>query len=189
MLIQRSDESFQLLAANLRAGRIVAMASDTIYGFVGKAPDTNSRIHRIKASKLDKPLLQLIRSVNVLKNLGAILPGSDILNLWPGPFTFIFKMISGKTASFRVPEDGYTRRLISELGFNLYSTSVNRSGEAPMNDPMEIERAFGSMISLVEDSGIFASRRPSTVVDVTMWPHRIVRQGSAVVPKRYLGIS
>jgi len=186
MLIRRSEASFQLLVDRLRTGRIVAMASDTVYGFVGKAPDTNLLIHRIKASKCSKPLLQLISGVDVLESLGAILPSSDILNLWPGPFTFIFRMSSGDTASFRVPKDEYIQRLISALEFNLYSTSVNRSGEAPMNNPMEIERAFGSMISLVEDAGAFTARKPSTVVDVAVWPPRIVRQGLGIVPERYL---
>lgn len=186
MLLRRSDACLKLLLANLRAGRIVVMASDTIYGFVGKAPDTVSQLHRIKARKLRKPLLQLIPSVRTLEKLGAILPNSDILNLWPGPFTFIFKLGAGETASFRVPEDKYTQRLISKLGFNLYSTSVNRSGEAPMNDPTEIERVFGNFVSLVEDSGVFTARRPSTVVDVTARLPRILRQGAGIVPDKYL---
>jgi len=186
MLVRRSDAGFRLLLANLRAGRIVAMASDTVYGFVGKAPDTVLQIRRIKSRKLSKPLLQLIPSVDALEKLGATLPDSDILNLWPGPFTFIFKVGTGGTASFRVPGDEYTQRLIRELGFNLYSTSVNRSGEAPMNDPAEIYRAFGSSVSLVEDSGVFVAREPSTVVDVTANPPRILRQGAGIVPDKYL---
>jgi len=186
MLIRRNDASLQLISANLRAGRIVAMKSDTIYGLVGRAPDTDLQIRRIKGRKPGKPFLQLIPNVDALENLGIILPSSSILNLWPGPFTIIFKTSAGETASFRVPKDEYTQGLISELGFNLYSTSVNRNGEAPINDPVEIERAFGSVISLVEDSGAPAARRPSTVVDVTVWPHRIVRQGAGIVPKEYL---
>ena len=186
MLIRRSETSFQLLATNLRAGRIVAMASDTIYGLVGKAPDTEMQIYRIKGRKFSKLLLQLIPSADVLEDLGAFLPSSDILNLWPGYFTFIFKMSSGGTASFRVPKDEYTLRLIRELGFNLYSTSANRSGEAPLNNPMEIEHVFGKVIFLVEDSGTLTTRRPSTVVDITVNPPLIVRQGAGIVPEKYL---
>lgn len=186
MLIRRSDRSLQLLAATLRAGRIVAMASDTIYGFVGKAPDTRLEIQKIKAREFSKPLLQLIPSVDVLENLGAILPSSDILKLWPGYFTFIFKMNSGENASFRIPKDKYTQKLISELGFNLYSTSANRSGEASMSTPMEIERIFGNAVSLVEDSGALTTHMPSTVVDVTVTPPRIIRQGAGILPEKYL---
>jgi len=186
MLVRRSDASFQLLLVNLRAGRIVAMASDTIYGLVGKAPDTDLQIQRIKARKPGKPFLQLISNLSALEKLGAILPSSDILNLWPGPFTFIFRMTTGETASFRMPKDEYTQRLIGELGFNLYSTSVNRSGEAPMNNPIEIERVFGSAISLVENSGVLATCQPSTVVDVTSWPLQIVRQGAGILPEKFL---
>jgi len=186
MIIRRDNASLQLISANLRAGKIVAMMSDTIYGFVGRAPDTDMQIRQIKARKPTKPFLQLIPNVDALENLGIILPGSNILNLWPGPFTIILKTSIGETASFRVPKDEYTQMLISELGFNLYSTSVNRNDEAPINDPIEIERRFGSVISLVEDSGTPPTRRPSTVVDATVWPHRIVRHGAGIVPKKYL---
>ena len=114
------------------------------------------------------------------------MPQSDVLSLWPGPFTFIFPLIKGGSTAYRVPEDSFLRSLIRELSFPLYSSSVNRSGEPSLNSPDEIEAEFGKETALIEDSGIFQGRQPSTVVDLRVNPHRILRQGAGIVPQDYL---
>jgi L-threonylcarbamoyladenylate synthase len=186
MLLKRSNESHRLLETQLKAGRIVVMACDTIYGIVGRVPDTDGSIRRIKGRGETQPFLQLLSDSTAIESSGAILPQSDILTLWPGPFTFIFLMKDGGTTAFRVPEDSSLRSLIREVASPLYSTSVNRTGEPPLYDPADIESEFGNALALVEDSGRLQGRQPSTVVDLTVRPYRILRQGAGVVPERFL---
>jgi L-threonylcarbamoyladenylate synthase len=186
MLLLRGEQSRILLVKHLKAGRIAAMACDTIYGFVGRAPEAENSIRQIKGRGDTKPFLQLIHDINVLDTVGAIVPPSDILNLWPGPFTFVFSTRTGGTTAFRIPEDNYLRSLIREVGAPLYSTSVNRAGMPPMEDPVKIDSEFGGELALIENSGTFQGRQPSTVVDLSTQPFRILRQGSGIVPPNFL---
>lgn len=187
MLIRRGDESFRALAAALRDGRVVAAACDTIYGFLGIVPDCEADIRRIKGRGETKPFLILIHDTDALKGLGVQGTAHPILSLWPGPFTFIFPTASGKTIAARVPEDRRLRSLIAQVGLPLFSTSVNRAGESPMDDPVRIHDEFGGETALVEDSGVLRGRKPSTIVDLSVHPHRVLRPGAGTVPREYLG--
>ena len=186
MLLKRSDESYERLKEILSGGGVAIMACDTIYGFVGKVPSTEDRIRRIKGRGETKPFLQLLPDAAALETTGALMPEGEILSLWPGPFTFVFAMKDGGTTAFRVPEDAKLRELTASAGCPLYSTSVNRAGEPPMDDPSAILDEFGREVDLVEDAGIFEGRSPSTVVDVSSRPYRILRQGAGVVPEDLL---
>jgi len=186
MLLKRSDNSRRIIEEHLKSGKVVVLACDTIYGFVGRVPDTEDAIRVIKGRGENIPFLQLISDKAALEKAGVILPDTDILQLWPGPFTFILSVKSGGTLAFRIPEDKSLQRLIRKVGSPLFSTSVNRSGRPPMNSPVDIDKEFGNKTALVEDSGIFLDRLPSTVVDLTVNPVRILRQGAGRVPVRYL---
>ncbi len=189
MLLKRSNESRLKLSDFLSSGEVVVMACDTIYGFTGKVPDTEDLIRAIKGRGEQNPFLQLIADTSALDAVAVTPRETDILNLWPGPFTFVFPLIGGGTAAFRIPEDTSLRNLIRELGFPLYSTSVNRSGRPSMNNPLDIEAEFGNETAMIEDSGLISSGLPSTVVDLTVSPCRILRQGAGRVPPRYLSLS
>ena len=186
MFIKRGTDSSPELAAALSARRIVVMACDTIYGLVGVAPDTEADICRIKGRGENKPFLVLIHDPVELKRLDVHRSDFPILSLWPGPFTFIFPTTAGDTVAVRVPQDPRLRDLIAKVGSPLFSTSVNRAGDAPMDDPVAIDTEFGHAVAVVEDSGVLPGRTPSTIVDLTVHPHRILRQGAGTVPGGYL---
>ena len=186
MLVPRGDNSYRMLVEELRAGRIAVMACDTIYGFVGVAPQTDAAIRQIKGRGETKPFLRLISHRDEAERSGAILPESEIFTLWPGPFTFVLPMRDGSSVAFRVPQDERLRDLVADVGAPLFSTSVNRAGNPPMDDPEVIDGEFGREVALVEDSGLFSGRKPSTVVDLTIRPFRVLRQGAGEVPSVYL---
>lgn len=186
MLYKRGRDSRRLLIKALNAGEVAVMACDTIYGFVGRAPQTGEIIRGIKGRGENKPFLQLIPGAEVLKAKGIVLPDSNILSLWPGPFTFVLPTEDGGSEAYRVPEDAYLRQMLEELGFSLYSTSVNRSGMPVMNNPAEIDAEFGGEVAIIEDSGLFEGRHPSTVVNLTVSPYKILRQGAGILPPEYL---
>lgn len=186
MLLKRGNESRELLENHLRKGNVAAIACDTIYGLVGIVPESEGQIRRIKGRGETKPFLQLISDVSILTKYDVISPAGEILKLWPGPFTFVFPLSSGGTTAFRVPEDDYLRSLIRTLDTAIYSTSVNRAGMPPMDDPALIHTEFGDELALVEDSGTFPGRKPSTVVDLSVQPFRILRQGEGIVPSEFL---
>lgn len=185
MRIRRSEQSFRIIAEILESGGVAVMACDTIYGFVGKVPESENTIRDIKGREETKPFLQLIADSRQLAGLGFEIPPKEFSGLWPGPFTYVLKGFGDNTVAFRVPEDENLRALISLVGTPLYSTSVNRAGHPPMDNPDTIEAEFGNELPLIEDAGLF-SGQPSTVVNLSERPFRILRQGAGIVPPDFL---
>ena len=186
MLIARGSESFDLITKHLKSGDVAIMACDTIYGFVGAVPESEERIRGIKGREETKPFLQLISGPDALSPLGFEMPPPGFLDLWPGPFTYVLKGPGDITVAFRVPEDEVLRRLIDLVGRPLYSTSVNRAGSPPMDDPKAMETEFGSEVPVIEDAGLFSGRAPSTVVNLSVRPYAVLRQGAGSVPPELL---
>ena len=186
MILLRNRDNFHKIANALKDGRVIAMACDTIYGFVGRVPDAEVAIRRIKGREQDKPFLILIAETRQLEKLNVPVPNQPILKLWPGPFTFIFKTSDGTTLACRMPKDNCLRELILELDAPLFSSSVNRSGCPAMDDPGDIDAEFGDEVAFVEDSGCLRGGVPSTIVDLTVDPHRVIRQGAGKVPEFFL---
>ena len=89
-------------------------------------------------------------------------------------------MGSGSIA-IRVPDSLFLRRLILALGSPLYSTSVNKAGSPPLGSIEEIATQFGDEVDLIVDGGTQSEGRPSTIVDITSIPFRVVRQGDLVL--------
>jgi L-threonylcarbamoyladenylate synthase len=175
----------QLLTGTLASGGLVIMPCDTIYGIVGVAPDTESRMRATKGRGESKPFIQLIPEAGWLERLSLARPSAGILALWPGPLTLILSALGGGTVAVRLPDDELLRAVMRELGKPLYSTSVNLAGEPALSSPEAIFASFGGVVDLIVDAG---DRRggPSTIVDLTVRPHRVVRQGTLEVPESCL---
>ncbi len=87
----------------------------------------------------------------------------------------------------RLPDSAYLRAVLAGVGQPLYSTSVNRAGLPPMNSIEEIRAEFEGEVDLIVDAGPLDQGSPSTIVDVTRRPYRIVRQGALQIPPEDLG--
>ncbi len=158
------------------------MPCDTIYGLVGVAPDTEERIARIKGRPGEKGFLWLIGSAGWLPRFtDAALP-PPLAGYWPGPLTLIFPRRGGGRIALRVPRDPLLAGLLRRLNRPLVSTSVNRSGQASLWRIGEIAAEFGAEVDLVVDAGDQEGRMPSTVVDLSTQPWRLVRPGAARLP-------
>ena len=80
------------------------------------------------------------------------------------------------TLGFRQPDDALTRELIRSCGGALAVTSANRTGEPPAEHAAEVAAVFGEAL-LVLDGGPRSGRPPSTVVDLTVDPPAVLREG------------
>ncbi len=169
----------------LNRGGIVIMPCDTIYGFVGIVPDTAERLDSIKKRRQNKDYLQLI-----LKDwLPEITPKSiepSLISLCPGTLTFVVQSRRGSTAAVRIPEDPFLVDLLGTIGKPLYSTSVNRSGKDILYRARDIINEFGGEVDAFINKGDLPGRKPSTILDVTSRPYRIIRAGACSVPDEYL---
>jgi L-threonylcarbamoyladenylate synthase len=170
----------------------IAYPTDTLYGLGGHflSLAAHGRIDALKGRD-GQPYSAAAAGLEMLGTLVADVPaafGERLRGLLPGPFTFLFRPAPGLdprlvrnsgAIGVRVPALPTLLRLIGLLGFPLVSTSANRSGRPPLNDPARIAREFPDLDILV-DGGVLPPSAGSTVVDLTAVPPRIVRQGAGI---------
>lgn len=87
----------------------------------------------------------------------------------------------------RQPRHSITLRVVADLGYPITGTSANRSGQKPLTRALEVAREFGEELDLVLDAGPCPGGEPSTIVDVSRSPARLVRPG-AVSRARLAGV-
>jgi len=180
------------VAAILAAGGVAVLPTDTIYGFhcAASRDEAIERIRRLKGRREEAGFIHLAADCAMAKRLVARWPGDSkrLLDaIWPARLTAILparggdgRVAAGRgrgSVAVRVPARRELRALIEALGEPIVSTSVNRSGYAPLTRIREIAEAFPGLEAYVSQRGRPFSR-PSTVVDFRLYPPRIVRAGA-----------
>lgn len=189
--VVRNDELSQKDAHEvtlaLIAGGVVILPTDTIYGLhaIATDPVAVTRLFSIKARQEQKPFVVLCDTLARLSELGISLthPQREFLwSVWPAPLTVILPLLAPIAASagscslaIRIPALDGLRGLIERTG-PLASTSINRSGEAPLLDIKNLGAELRARVAGVVDAGRIEGR-PSTVLDLTGLAPRVVRQG------------
>jgi len=187
MVLKKSDKNIiKNITENLKNNGVAIMPCDTIYGIVSIPGPAELRIREIKGREENKPFIKLISSPDYIKSISRGILDNRILSLWPGPLTVIIEAGNGGTGALRVPQDSFLLEILSLLGKPLVSTSVNRSGNPAMNNISEIIKNFEKSVDLIIDGGDMRESVPSTIVDLTTKPYRIIRQGKCVVPAEFL---
>lgn len=158
---------------------IVIMPSDTVYGFLF----TEAAADKVRELKKrdNKPFLFFINDIKQLDELKVnYKPFIDILKKnWPGAFTFIFDNEDGTTSGVRLPAWNVLTELSMKTGKILYSTSVNFSGEPPLENPADIEAAFAGKVDLLVFDEKYIPGTASTIVRLsTAHGVKIIRNGA-----------
>jgi L-threonylcarbamoyladenylate synthase len=178
--------SVRTLTALLARGGVAIVPCDTIYGIVGIDPQTDARIRGLKGRDEGKPFLRLAADASWARKLTGRAAPDLLARHWPGPLTLVLPVRSGETLALRVPAAAWLRELIAGLGKPLLSTSVNRTGSPALWRVADIIAEFGSEVDLVLDGGDLPDAEPSTIVDASSRPFRILRQGAFRVPSEDL---
>ena len=176
----------------LIAGGIIGYPTETIYGIGCSAFDAEAveRIYRLKGRDRQKTMILIAGDIVQVSELVKSIPVSAeklIDSFWPGPLTLIFEASSrlhefafgkSKTIAVRIPDCTICLELIRETGFPLVSTSANISGQDAAVAAQQVAEAFGDQLDVIIDGGPSPERAPSTLVDITRTPARIVRRGA-----------
>jgi L-threonylcarbamoyladenylate synthase len=167
--------------ALLRAGRIVAVPTDTVYGIAADIalPDAIERLFAAKRRPPEKAVALLLADTAQADVLGVVGPAARVLaeRFWPGGLTLVLPRRPGArlpdvlaagapTVGVRVPDHPAPRALAAALG-PLPTTSANLSGEPDARDAAEVADTLGDAIALVLDGGPIHGGPGSTVVDCT----------------------
>lgn len=177
-------------AALISAGELVAFPTDTVYGVGALFSNALAveRLYHAKGRPEGKGIPILLASASDLSLVvTAYSRGAEHLMsaFWPGPLTLILcktpavprAVTRTKSVAVRVPDHSLTRALIRSVGTPLAVTSANRSAEPPTTDPAVVMHTLGGRIAAVLDGGFAPGGLPSTIVDCTAEPPRIVRTG------------
>jgi L-threonylcarbamoyladenylate synthase len=176
----------------LRAGRIVAIPTDTVYGIAADLalPDAIERLFAAKDRPPEKAVAVLLADAAQSGVLGVVGPAAAVLaaRFWPGGLTLVLPVraearlprvlaAGAPTIGVRVPDHPVPRALAAALG-PLPTTSANRSGEADARDAAEIAARLGDALALVIDGGPIHGGPASTVIDCSGERPAILRVGA-----------
>jgi L-threonylcarbamoyladenylate synthase len=177
----------------LRAGLIVAVPTDTVYGIAADLalPDAIERLFAAKRRPPEKAVAVLLADMAQAETLGNMTPHARVLGerFWPGGLTLVLPVRPGAvlprvlaagapTIGVRVPDHDAPRAIARTLG-PLPTTSANVSGEVDARDAQEIAARLGDKIALVIDGGPIHGGPASTVVDCT-WDLPVIRREGAI---------
>ncbi|MCC7143546.1 MAG: L-threonylcarbamoyladenylate synthase [Candidatus Eisenbacteria bacterium] len=183
-----SDRSLPRLVAAARAGGVLFLPTDTIYGLSCRFGDLPARERIRQAKGPDRPatFVSLVADRAMAYRYAEPPDGEAAAYLeahWPGPVTLILRahpdcdpelLGPNGTLAFRWPARRRLCALIGAVGEPLISTSANRHGEAPCASVEEAVALFGAEIDLYADAGPLPGAA-STLVDLSAGGIRVLR--------------
>jgi L-threonylcarbamoyladenylate synthase len=178
----------------IRSGGIVAVPTESFYGLAVNALDETAirRLLAVKQIREKHPILTLIPYRAVLPEYVLSIPplAEDLMNaFWPGGLTLVFdasemvpQLLTAGTGKIgvRLSSHPIAAGLAQRVGLPITGTSANVTGGPACVSAGEVLASLGEGVDLILDGGKTAGGKGSTVLDVTVNPPRIVREGMVV---------
>ncbi len=175
----------------LRAGEVVALPTETVYGLAANALDAKAvaRIFEIKGRPAHNPIIVHVASLEMAQRCVADWPAvADKLAraFWPGPLTLVLPRskeipdivtAGGRTVGVRWPSHPFIQAVIRECGFPLAAPSANLSNRVSPTNAGHVSKDLGNKIRLIVDGGQSQVGIESTVLDLAVSPPRVLRPG------------
>jgi L-threonylcarbamoyladenylate synthase len=178
--------------AVLRAGGLVALPTETVYGLGARAldPEAVGRIFAAKGRPSSHPLIaHVLDEAHARALAGAWPAGAERLAkaFWPGPLTLVVERApsvpaavagGGSSLAVRAPSHPVARAVIAALGEPVAAPSANRYQGLSPTEASHVLKELGERVDLVLDAGPCEAGIESTVVDVRAEPARVLRPGA-----------
>lgn len=170
-------------------GGVFIYPTDTIYGFGGNPFNEMviNRISEIKRKSKWRRYIHLVGSMEILLKYVELKYEEHydfLLKIWPNPVSVVLKVNSQTkeiyktdTMAFRIPNNKFCLRLLDKIKMPLISTSVNYSGEEPLNNPELIIQEFGKQVDAVFYSEKKSYFIASTIIDLSNQKPELIREG------------
>lgn len=188
-----SREQMQELADALRAGNLVAIPTETVYGLAANALDAAAcrRIFEVKGRPLIDPLIVHVSGPEQAESLAEVSPQARLLmeRYWPGPLTIVMRkrphvpdIVSAglPTVALRCPKHPLTRELLNLSGLCLAAPSANRFGYVSPTKAEHVEAGLGDSIDYVLDGGPCDIGIESTIIGLADAEHPVLFRPGAV---------
>ena len=185
------DAAVRSAVAELRAGGVLALPTETVYGLAANALDAGAvaRIFEIKGRPAHNPLIVHVSGLPMAKRCAAAWPAlaSKLAGaFWPGPLTLVLRRApsipsavtaGGPTVGVRWPSHPFIQAVIRECGFPLAAPSANLSNRVSPTTAEHVRRQLGTRIKLIVDGGPSQIGIESTVLDLAGKTPRVLRPG------------
>jgi L-threonylcarbamoyladenylate synthase len=183
------SDKIKIARMAMKNGSIIIYPTDTVYGIGANVFDEEAilKVFSIKKRPLNKPLSVCISRIEDIKKVAQIGSRAEniIRKILPGPYTVILNknedISSLLTAGsdkigIRIPDNNICRDLSRD--FPITSTSANLSGYDIPESIDDVLNQLGSSVDIMIDAGICKHGIPSTVIDMTVYPPKVLREGS-----------
>ena len=192
METKRITDKIEDAAQIIRAGGLVAVPTETVYGLAGNGLNEKavSEIYEVKGRPTVKPLSLMVPDESAMElYCEDVPPQAHALakRFWPGPLTIVLKakpeipsivLAGGTTVGLRCPDHPLTLSLLKSCGLPLAAPSANPSGEPSPKTAEQVLGYFDGRIDAVIDGGPCGLGRESTLIDMSRTPYRILREAA-----------
>jgi L-threonylcarbamoyladenylate synthase len=175
----------------LRAGQLVALPTETVYGLAANAWDAAAvaRIYQVKGRPARNPIIVHVAGLELARDcVAAWPPVADKLAaaFWPGPLTLVLPRspripdivtAGGPTVGVRWPSHPFIQAVIRACGFPLAAPSANPANQVSPTNAGHVRKAFDGQIPLIVDGGPSQVGLESTVLDLAAAPPSLLRPG------------
>lgn len=189
------DEEVARAGALLRAGRLVGLPTETVYGLAADGLNERAvaQIFKVKGRPERHPVILHLSSPQEIDWYGQDVPDQARMlaqAFWPGPLTMILRRrslvpdaVTGglSTVGLRVPRHPVALAVLRDLGRPLAAPSANRFGRVSPTRREHVIKDLGSEVELVLEGGSCEVGVESTIVDLTGDVPRLLRPGSVTV--------
>ena len=190
-----SSKAIKLARRLLREGEAVAFPTDTVYGLGANAFERFAvrQIFALKKRPPEKGLPVFIYQIDDLNLVARNVPNQAwplLQKFWPGPLTVVLPKVAAlpddvtagqDTVAVRIPDHPVSLKLVIEFGRPLAVTSANISGQDTPTTAQAVATQLGPTLPLVLDGGPSPSTQPSTIIDLSSTPPRVLRQGALAI--------
>ncbi|HLH52306.1 MAG TPA: L-threonylcarbamoyladenylate synthase [Verrucomicrobiae bacterium] len=185
------EQAASRAAELLRAGQVVALPTETVYGLAANAldPAAVARIFAVKGRPANNPIIVHVADLDLARSCVANFPAiAERLAraFWPGPLTLVLPKNEtipdivtggGSTVGIRWPSHPFMQAVIRRCGFPLAAPSANLSNQVSPTNAQHVLKQLGRRISMIIDGGQSHVGIESTVLDVSVVPPCILRPG------------
>ena len=191
MICRNTPDNIARAADLLRAGQLVALPTETVYGLGADAanPDAVRQIFAAKGRPADHPLIVHLADREQITEWAREIPKEAIAlarAFWPGPLTLILKketdvsdVVTGgqDTVGLRVPDHLVALELLRAFGGGVAAPSANRFGRISPTTAEHVQEELGESVAMILDGGACDVGIESTILDLSRGEPVILRPG------------